>query len=135
MHLCQQDNGGQLYHCLAADADAGSERIEFKCVRHYCLVDVPERHADYIPRAGRSVRANSHADVPEVEREVRFTVFQATLPEELQSDVGTFCVSALCGFWGLPKTVNHNSEPFGTLKSRPVRKLHCMQNTGERAAD
>ena len=83
----------------------------------------------------RSTLLFSHADVPEVEREVPFMVFQAMLPEELQSDVGTFCVSALCGFWGLPKTVNHNSEPFGTLKSRPVRKLHCMQNTGERAAD
>ena len=45
---------GQRYHWLVADADAGSESIEFKCVRHHILVDVPERHLDYIQRCGRS---------------------------------------------------------------------------------
>ena len=42
-------------HALPAKC-AREERpsIEFKCVWHHILVDVPERHLDYIQRCGRS---------------------------------------------------------------------------------
>ena len=102
---------GQHYICMMADADAGSESIEFKCVRHHVLVDVPERHADYIQRCGRTVRTNSHFDVSDSEREVRFKLMRAVLPDYAQSELGAFVLWALCGYWGGPKKVNVNSEP------------------------
>ena len=42
----------------------------------------------YIQRCGRSVRAHSHADVPEAERQVKFKILQAMLPEFACSQVG-----------------------------------------------
>eukprot|EP00928_Gymnodinium_smaydae_P078285 TRINITY_DN6210_c0_g1_i5.p1 TRINITY_DN6210_c0_g1~~TRINITY_DN6210_c0_g1_i5.p1 ORF type:complete len:398 (+),score=105.12 TRINITY_DN6210_c0_g1_i5:421-1614(+) len=107
----RQNSRGQRYICMVADADAGSESIEFKCVRHHILLDIPERHADYIQRCGRSVRTNSHFDLSEAEREVRFRIMRAVLPEFAQSEIGAFTLWALCGLWGGPKKVNYNSEP------------------------
>lgn len=107
----KQNNRGQRYICMVADADAGSESIEFKCVRHHILVDVPDKHSDYIQRCGRSVRTNSHVDVAEAEREVRFKILCAVLPQFAESEVGTFVLFALCGLWGGPKKVNYNAEP------------------------
>mmetsp|Transcript_39287 Transcript_39287/g.126108 ORF Transcript_39287/g.126108 Transcript_39287/m.126108 type:complete len:354 (+) Transcript_39287:1320-2381(+) len=107
----KQNNRGQQYICMVADTDAGSESIEFKCVRHHILVDVPEKHQDYYQRCGRSVRTNSHAELGEAEREVRFKMLRATLPDFATVEVGAFALWALCGFWGGPKKVTYNSEP------------------------
>ena len=49
--------------------------------------------------------------MPEAEREVRFKIFQAVLPEFVRSDIGAFCLWALCGFWDGPKKISYNSEP------------------------
>jgi hypothetical protein len=120
----KQNNRGQRYHCLVADADAGSESIEFKCVRHHILVDIPERHSDYIQRCGRSVRAHSHADVPEAERQVKFKFFRGVLPEFACSKIGAFLLWALCGYWGGPKKVVYNSEPDPSSIVEAAEALH-----------
>ena len=60
------------------------------CVQHHLSVDVPETHAEYIQRCGRSVRAHSHADVPEAKRQVKFKIFQGVLQEFAIADIRAF---------------------------------------------
>ena len=107
----QNNKRGERYAVLLADADQGGESIEFKCVRHHLLVDVPETHSDFVQRASRSVRTDSHADVPLAERQVRFHMQRAVLPEFAQSEIGAFVLWTMCGWWGGRKKISHASEP------------------------
>ena len=59
------------------------------------MVEDAESHADYIQRRGRSVRAHSHADVPEAERQVKFTMFQGVRGFAFG---GTLTISKVGGF-------------------------------------
>ena len=107
----QNNTRGERYAVLLADADQGGESIEFKCVRHHLLVDVPEMHSDFVQRASRSVRTDSHADVPLAERQVRFHMQRAVLPEFAQSEIGAFVLWTMCGWWGGRKQISPASEP------------------------
>eukprot|EP00442_Polarella_glacialis_P017547 CAMPEP_0115086876 /NCGR_PEP_ID=MMETSP0227-20121206/22874_1 /TAXON_ID=89957 /ORGANISM="Polarella glacialis, Strain CCMP 1383" /LENGTH=809 /DNA_ID=CAMNT_0002476473 /DNA_START=82 /DNA_END=2511 /DNA_ORIENTATION=- len=107
----RSNDRGQRYMVMLVEAERGGESIEFKNVRRELLVDVPPRFGDYKQRCGRVVRCGSHDDLPEAERDVKFTLFAAELPAYARSEIGAFALWALCGFWGGPKKVVHASEP------------------------
>jgi len=103
---------GDRYCVLIANSDNAAEGIEFKCVRLHILADVPPLHSQYVQRASRSVRQRGHAALDPQDRDVRFVMFVAQLPDYARSDLGSFVLWSLCGYWSPAKRKTYtSSEP------------------------
>jgi hypothetical protein len=105
---------GQEYGVLLLDTDtAGSEGVDLKCVRLHIFVDVPWDFTTYQQRAGRSVRAGGHFDLCEDEREVRYVMLVAQLPDYARTKLGAFVLWAFAGEFGkaVPRSYDVLSEP------------------------
>jgi hypothetical protein len=71
---------GQRLKALVLNADAFSEGVDFKDVRHVVLLDVTPKWASVLQRVGRAVRHCSHARLPEDSRDVQTVLMVASLP-------------------------------------------------------
>ena len=71
---------GELIKALVLNADAFSEGVNFKDVRHVVLLDVTPKWATVLQRVGRAVRQCSHVRLPPAKRHVRTVLMVATLP-------------------------------------------------------
>ena len=74
------NSDGQRIKALVLNADAFSEGVDFKDVRHVVLLDVTPKWAVMLQRVGRAVRHCSHARLPQDRRSVQTVLMVATLP-------------------------------------------------------
>ena len=82
-------------------------------MRLHILVDVPPLHSQYVQRASRSVRQRGHAALDPQDRDVRFVMFVAKLPDYARSNLGAFVLWSLCGYWSPAKRKTYTpSEPY-----------------------
>lgn len=71
---------GSIMKALVLNADAYSEGVDFKDVRHVLLVDLTPNWASMLQRVGRAVRHCSHARLPREQRTVSTVLLVASLP-------------------------------------------------------